>query len=288
MKTGFNQATSMHCSTLEKDVQLCEAQGFDFIEFRLDKLKEYFAKNSIDDLKALLAGKRIKPHAFNALYTWDELFLEPDSIKDAQLLDDFKWGLEIAKEIGSQDFIIVPPLQRDPNGGPYNGTEQQTHENCVRILNKLGAIAEAYHVRLCFEIVGFNRSSVRSVEQAWKIIQEVNRENVGLVLDAYNLYLYEQLNDFSVIKQIDSKKIFCVHINNCDDTDGAPATQEKRCFCDAGIININNFLQNLKEVGYDGIISVEIFRPEYWQKPAEWVISSAWKTTKKVMEINRI
>ncbi|UYB60149.1 hypothetical protein N6B35_28595 (plasmid) [Klebsiella michiganensis] len=58
MKIGFNQATSMNCSTLETDVLLCEENGFDFIEFRLDKLREYFKTKSIVDLKTLLAGKK--------------------------------------------------------------------------------------------------------------------------------------------------------------------------------------------------------------------------------------
>lgn len=288
MKIGFNQATSMNCSTLEKDVLLCEKNGFDFIEFRLDKLKEYLKDHNLEDLKKFLAGKKIKPHALNALYTYDNLFADENSEKDNELVKEFIWGCHIAKEIQAGYFIIVPPLQRDPNGGPYIGSVEKTHENCVRILNHLSEIANDYNVKLCFELVGFNRSSVRTVEQAWNIVNEVDKDNVGLVFDSYNLHLYHGLNDFREIKNVDVKKIFCTHINNGDFIDIDKASQENRRFCDFGSVDLNNFLKNLKETGYHGIVSVEIFRPEYWQKEPEWVISQAYKTTKKVMENNGI
>ncbi|AGB80479.1 sugar phosphate isomerase/epimerase [Serratia sp. FGI94] len=288
MKIGFNQATSMHCSTLEQDVLLCEENGFDFIEFRLDKLREYLRIHSIESLKALLAGKKIKPHALNALYIYDDMFRHQNSEKDAEIIEEFVWGCRIAKEIQAGYFIIVPPLQRDPNGGPYVGTAEKTHENCVRILRNLSDIARNYDVKLCFELVGFNRSAVRTVEQARNIINEINDSNVGLVFDVYNLYLYQGLKNFNEIKSVDVNKIFCVHINNGDFIDVSKASQENRRFCDYGVVDVNDFLKNLKEIGYDGMVSIETFRPEYWQRTPEWVIANAYQTTRNIMEENGV
>ena len=288
MKIGFNQATSMNCSNLERDVILCDENGFDFIEFRLDKIKEYLQYKSINDLKSLLSGRKIKPHALNALYIFDDMFMDENSRRTTELIDEFVWGCQISKEIQAGYFIIVPPLQRDPNSGPYMGDVDKTHENCVRILNHLSNIAKNYDVNLCFEPVGFNRSSVKTLRQANDIINDVNKKNVGLVLDSYNLHLYCGLNDFSEIKTIDVNKIFCVHINNGDFLEIENATQENRRFCDSGTIDLGNFLRNLKEVGYDSIISVEVFRPEYWLQTPEWIISKAYKTTRKIMEDNDV
>ncbi|UYB60148.1 sugar phosphate isomerase/epimerase (plasmid) [Klebsiella michiganensis] len=212
------------------------------------------------------------------------MFKHENSGKDEELIEEFVWGCRIAKEIKAGYFIIVPPLQRDPNGGPYIGDTEKTHENCVRILKRLSTIASEYDVKLCFELVGFNRSSVRTIEQAWNIVNHVNEDNVGLVFDSYNLHLYRGLNNFSAIKHVNANKIFCAHINNGDFIDIDKASQENRRFCDSGTIDLYNFLKNLKEAGYDGIVSVEIFRPEYWQKTPEWVISNAYQTTRKIME----
>lgn len=283
MKISYNEATAMNCSTLEQDLILCEKQGFDFIELRLDMLHDYLATHSVEELQDFFKKSQLKPHALNALYTFPEFFDGSNSQQEKDLINEFIFGCEVAQKIGSEYFIIVPPLQRDPNGGPFIGSWEDNFKNSVRILNHLSELAKPYNIKLCFELVGFNRSSVRTVEQAWEIIKTVNKDNVGLVLDAFNLYLYNQLNDFSVMKMVDVNKIFAVHVNNGDDVVGNDLTQANRRFCDQGSVNLTSFLTTLKEMNYNGMVSIETFRPEYWQQSAEWVISEAYRTTKQVM-----
>jgi 2-keto-myo-inositol isomerase len=67
MKICFNQATTMKNSTLEKDLELCEKHGYELIEIRLDKLRDYLKTHSIDELVGFFEKSRIKPYAFNAL-----------------------------------------------------------------------------------------------------------------------------------------------------------------------------------------------------------------------------
>ena len=43
-------------------------------------------------------------------------------------------------------------------------------------------------------------------------------------------------------------------------------------------------LRELKRAGYRGIASVETFRPEYWDRPPEWVIAEAYRTTRAELE----
>lgn len=54
LKLGFNEATCKENSSVERDLILCEKYGCDFIELRLDMLKEYFKMHTIDELKAFL------------------------------------------------------------------------------------------------------------------------------------------------------------------------------------------------------------------------------------------
>lgn len=283
MQIGYNEATAMNCSTLAQDLVLCEANGFDFIELRLDMLHDYMKTHSIDDLKQFFSRSHLKPHALNALYTFSGFFDGSNSEQEQELVKEFLWGCNIAQKIGSEYFIIVPPLQRDPNGGPFIGSWSDNCQNAVRILNHLSELAKPYGIKLCFELVGFERSSVRTVEQAWQIIKAVDKDNVGLVLDSYNLYLYNRLNDFSVMKQLDVNKIFAVHINNGDDAPEHQLSQALRRFCDQGVVDLKNYLTTLKEMNYQGMVSIETFRPEYWQQSPEWVISQAYKTTKQIM-----
>ena len=122
-------------------------------------------------------------------------------------------------------------------------------------------------------------TSVRSIKEADEIVKAVDRENVGFVLDSYNLYLNGGNNDFSDIREIQPEKIFAVHLMSGDDAPAQERGQDKRCFCGQGAVDTDGFLKELKACGYNGMVSVETFRPEYWQKSPEWVIEQAYKTT---------
>lgn len=67
LKLGFNEATCKENSSVEKDLALCEKYGYDYIELRLDMLKDYLKTHTVDDLKAFFAGSHLKPFAFNSI-----------------------------------------------------------------------------------------------------------------------------------------------------------------------------------------------------------------------------
>lgn len=286
MKISYNEACARDCSTLEQDLVLCEKEGFDFIEIRFDMLQAYLKSHTLQDLADFFAMSRLRPHAFNALYLYPEFLSEKDDPqKSKALMDEFNLACEAGKAIGSKYLIVVPPLQRDPNGGPYVATtREQTFDACVRILTKLSEKAKPYDMRLCFELVGFNRSSVRSVADADAIVRAVNKPNVGFVFDAYNIVLNGGKNDFSGIEAVQPEKIFAAHIMSADIVPENEMGQDKRCFCGGGAVDTAAFLQTLKKAGYDGMVSVETFRPEYWAKSPEWVIHQAYATTRAALE----
>lgn len=287
MKIGYNEATGMGCSDLVQDLLLCEKAGFDYIEIRLDMLRKYLKGHTIQELAEFFAQSHLKPHALNALYLYPEfLSKEDDPEKQKALLEEFIFACQMGKEIGSKYLVVVPPLQRDPEGGPFIGKPEEIFAHCVRILTQLSDLAQPYEIKLCFEVVGFERSSVRNVEEADRIIRAVGRENVGFVFDAYNLYLNEGLNHFEVLQMVEPDKIFAVHINNADDVPIHERGQDKRCFCNDGVVNVAGFLQEIKKTGYEGMVSIETFRPEYWQLSPHEVVQTAFETTRECLEQN--
>lgn len=285
MKISYNEATAKGCSSLEKDLELCEQIGFDYLEIRLDMLRDYLARHSLSELAAFFRTSRLKPHALNAVYLYPEFLSERDpEDKKTEVMNDFLLACEAGVAIGSQYMIVVPPLQRDPLGGPFPGNREETAKECIRILSALSEMALPFGMNLCFEPVGFNRSSVRNMKEAAAIVNEVDRPNVGFALDSYNLYLYEGSNDFSSIGEVDPAKIFAVHMMSGLDVPAEERGQDKRCYPDRGVVDTGNFLKNLKQTGYEGMVSIETFNPDYWKEKPEHVIAMAYETTKKVLE----
>lgn len=288
MKLSYNQATAKGCSNLLTDLELCEEVGFDYIEIRLDMLMEYLEEHTIEELADFFKTSRIKPHAMNALYLYPEFLSDEDDLeKQKALMDEFLLGCKVSKAIGNHYFIIVPPLQRNPLGGPFIGDTEQIFKDCVRILNQLSQIAKEYDMNLCFELVGFDRSSVRSIAEADRIVRAVDKDNVGFVFDSYNIYLNKKQNDFSELQMVEPKKIFAVHLMSGLEVPDEEMGQDKRCFCDKGVVDIDNFLMNLKKTGYQGMVSVETFNPEYWKREPESVIREAFDTLREKLTQNK-
>lgn len=287
MRISYNEACARDCSTLETDLRLCEEVGFDDIEIRFDMLTAYLKEHTVEELAAWFKTSRLRPHALNALYLYPQ-FLGPqdDPVRQRELLAEFELACRVGEAIGSRYMIVVPPLQRDPNGGPYIGEAEDTFRECVRILKELGRRAQPSGMNLCFELVGFDRSSVRDVAMADRIVRAVDLPNVGFVFDSYNIYLNGGCNDFSALKIVQPEKIFAIHLMSGDDVPAGQRGQDKRCFCSQGVVDTDAFLQTLKEIGYDGMVSVETFRPEYWEKPPRWVVETAYETTRAALEKN--
>lgn len=284
MKTSYNEACGRDCSTLEQDLDLCEKAGFDYIEIRLDMLRGWLKEHTTAQLKAFFETHRIWPHAFNAVYLHEGMLPdgeEPDWA-DASL-QDFRLACETGREIGSSYMIIVPPL--DPSG-VFTGDAAAAEQECIRILKKLSALARPYGMKLCFELVGLRKSCVRSIAAADRIVRAVNEDNVGFVFDSYNIYLNGHCNDFSALKQVQPEKIYAVHLMSADDVPDSEMGQDKRCFPGSGVVDTDSFLQTLKVCGYNGMASVETFRPEYWARTPEWVVENAYRTTYEALRKN--
>jgi 2-keto-myo-inositol isomerase len=264
MKICFNQATTMKNSTLEIDLQFCEQYGYDLIEIRLDKLRDYLQDHTVDELAAFFKSSRIKPYAFNAL----EFITFRDAAGYRQIQDNLKFLCETGVKINCHKIVAVPTF----DVGDY--TKTQIKEESVRVLNELGDFADKYGVKLAYEFVGYPNCSVNTFGQTYEIVKAVNRDNVGMVLDCFHFHaMGSRLED---LKQADAQKIFIFHIDDAEDLPVGALRDDKRLWPGDGVIDLDAILQTLKEIGYGEMVSVELFRPEYW----DWSLEKAVRVGK--------
>lgn len=285
MKIAFNEAVTRENSDTAKNLEYCETVGFDYIELRTEVLKKFKAAGgTLEYIKDFFAKSRIKPSAFNALYIYQDLFgPNDDPEKQKALMEQFHSDCEAIKAIGGRDYVIVPPLDQIGFTVPYSGNMDTMFDDCVRILKRLGEMAAEQGIRLAFEPVGAPKSGVRTVEFAYDIVKAVDMDNVGLTIDAANLYIYGGEKPFACIEKLPEEKIFIAHIMDYDDIPPEQYTADNRCFCGKGALPVGEFLAALKKVGYDREVSVEVFRPEYWAMEPEAAIKEAYDTTKKAL-----
>ena len=153
-----------------------------------------------------------------------------------------------------------------PSPRPKGVTAQDIERESVRILRELSGMAKPYGVRLAYEFLGFADCTVNSLAQCAAIVDKVARPNVGLVLDTFHFFAGG--SSVASIRQVNPKKIFVVHVNDVERVPRRKMHDALRLFPGKGIIPLTSILRALKATGYTDKFSVEIFRPQYWNRPA--------------------
>ncbi len=270
MKLALNGATTMRAD-LETDIKAASAAGFELIEIWASKLRKFLKTRTTTELKTLLDENNLEPYSINSI--------EHITFRNAADYEKIKAETEefscIAKEIGCPYVVVVPGKL------PENATRNEIADESVRVLNELGDIAEKHNVGLAFEFLGQADCSVQTLDFCKEIVEKINRKNIGLVIDTFHFYAGN--SSFEAIDTLNPDKLFIFHINDAEDFPKEQLTDAHRLYPGLGILPIKEIKERFDKIGYDRMVSIEIFRPEYWDVDPFEVAKLAKAATEKVL-----
>jgi 2-keto-myo-inositol isomerase len=272
MLLGFNGATTMKAD-LPADIAAAGQAGFKALEIWAAKMDKYLADHTAADLAALFDQHGVRPVSINSIeFITFRPLAEYESIKArCQEL------CEISRALGCDKIVVVPsPTPED------GATHEEIQAESVKVLRELAEIAKPYDVKLAFEFLGFGWCSVRTLEQCWEIVKETNRANVGLVIDT--CHFYAGGSTLPSIERVDPKRILIFHINDVEERPRETIEDAHRLLPGEGVIPLDDILIRLKHIGFDGLCSIELFRPEYWERDPEELARAARAATLEVLE----
>lgn len=265
----------MHAD-LETDIKAASEAGFDLIEIWAAKLREFLKTKTVEDLNKLLKENSLEPYSINSI--------EHITFRDEADYEQIKLETEelstIAGEIGCPYIVVVPGKL------PENATEAEIIDESVKVLNELGDIAEKHNVSLAFEFLGQTDCSVQTLDLCNKIVETVNRKNIGNVLDTFHFYAGN--STFEAIDSMKPEKLFIFHINDAENLPKEDLTDAHRLYPGTGILPIKEIKAHFDKIGYDRMVSIEIFRPEYWNENPFEVARKARKATIEVLELENL
>ena len=136
-------------------------------------------------------------------------------------------------------------------------------------LNKVATVLEDSGLKLGLEYVGPKTLMARdkypflhSINGLKELIKSIEKNNVGYLLDSYHTYCAEDKNeDLDFLKADD---IISVQLNDgvLGRTIATQMDLERELPGDTGIIDLENFLNLIRNKGYNGAVSVEPFNKE--------------------------
>jgi len=271
MKLALNGATTMQAD-LMTDLRAAHAAGFDFVEIWATKLRNYLHIYSAADLRKLFDDSGLEPLSINSIE--HVTFRSPADY--AGIKAECEELSSLAATLRCPYIVVVPG--RLPDQAP---SLEEIIDESVRVLTDLSATAERYGVALAFEFLGQTDCSVQTLDLADEIVRRVGRPDVGLVIDSFHFYAGGSTID--MIEPLDPESLFIFHINDAENLPREQLQDSHRLLPGLGILPLTEMLQSFKRIGYDRVASVEIFRPEYWERDPFELARDAKVATERVL-----
>ena len=110
--------------------------------------------------------------------------------------------------------------------------------------------------------------------QAWEIVAEADRANLGLALDSF--HILASRTDLDLLQEVDPRKMFLVQLSDFlwqevrSAEERIETARHSRVFPGEGVHSdkVAAMVRELDEMGYRGDYSFEVFNDDYLQLPA--------------------
>ncbi len=249
MYSCINGATTMPY-TLEQDLEAAAKAGFDAVEIWSRKLDTYLESHDAGDLRALLDGYGLRTASLcpYALVGFSD---------NREQLRTVERAAEVAAAIDCPVLLVcadAPPagMGRDEAYGTMAAAARAYAER-----------AAAHGVKIAIEPLG-RHPFIPGPLEALEVIERAGHDSLGLMMDFFHYYKSGvRLED---VRTIPAESLLIVHVDDCEDLPPADLTDRHRVYMGEGVLPLQDMLGVLREKGYDGALSVEIFREEYWEK----------------------
>jgi 2-keto-myo-inositol isomerase len=269
MRLGLNGATTMKAD-LFTDIQAAGEAGFELIELWAAKLDRALQERGVAAVQDALVATGVQPWAINSI----EHISFRNQDDERNIKERCRQLCDLARRIGCPYIVVVP------GKAPEGADEQEIIEESARILSVLSDIAKP-DVGLAFEFIGGQGLSVGTLGQAVDAVEACGRDNVGVVLDCFHFYAGG--SSFSDFDRLEPEKLFIFHINDAEDLPREELRDSHRLLPGEGILPLKEILFSLRRIGYDNMVSIELFRPEYWEWDPLELARACKKSMKKVL-----
>lgn len=252
-------------------VEIAAKAGYTGIEPWIEEIERYKeAGGSLPDLKKRIGDLGLTVESAIGFAEW----IVDDDARRAKGLEHAKRDMELVAQIGGKR-IAAPPI----------GATDQPNLNLLAAAERYRALLEVGEqagVVPQVEVWGFSQLLHR-LGQAACVALESGHPNACILPDIY--HLYRGGSDFSGLKMLQGAAIHAFHVNDYP----ANPPREKlndsdRVYPGDGVAPTDTIFRALRDIGFRGALSLELFNKEYWQQDALTVARTGLQKTRAAVE----
>jgi 2-keto-myo-inositol isomerase len=180
--------------------------------------------------------------------------------------------MELVQKIGGERIACPPVGATNVKGlDLYKAAERYRH--VLQIGDIVGVVPQV-------ELWGFSTTLGKLSETAMVAI-EAGHPKACVLADVY--HLYKGGSGFNSVKALSGMSMQMFHMNDYPEIPREKVGDKDRIFPGDGVAPLVPMLKDLKALGFNGALSLELFNPDYWRQDALEVAKTGLAKMKAVV-----
>ena len=253
--------------SLVEEIEVAAKAGYQAVEPWMNKIDGYVKEGgTLRDLGKRITDLGLTVESAIGFAEW----IVDDEKRRARGLEQAKRDMATLREIGGKR-IAAPPA----------GATDQADLDLFRAAERYAALVdlgEKMEVLPQVEVWGFSKCLSRLGETAFVAI-ESGRAKACILPDVY--HIFKGGSDFAGLSLLSGHAVHVFHVN---DYPAEPAREtmrdSHRVYPGDGIAPLTQILRAIRDNGFRGYLSLELFNPEYWKQDALEVARTGLEKTR--------
>lgn len=267
MRPCISEATTLPATFVE-DVNAYADAGCHALEVWLTKLESHLEKHTAADTRKLLEDREMTLAA--AAYQGGLLLSQGEQRKAHY--DHFRRRLDLCQGFGISTLLVAADFA--------DKIDATALERAVVSLKQAGQWAAGFNVRLALEFRG-SASFCSSLDTALALVRHCGEPNVGINLDVFHYYTGP--SKFDDLALLSPDTLAFVQLSDLAGVPRELAADSDRIFPGEGDFRLGPIVRQLRAIGYDGWVSLELLNSTLWQAKASQVAELGWSSLERTL-----
>ncbi|HIG31638.1 MAG TPA: sugar phosphate isomerase/epimerase [Verrucomicrobiales bacterium] len=255
---------------LDEEIDLIAAAGYSGIEPWIGEIETFKSSGgNLDDLRKRIADHGLTVEDAIGFANW----IVDDDAQREKGLEQARRDMDLVHRIGGKR-IAAPPV----------GATKQTDLNLFKAADRYRAlleVGEEVGVVPQVELWGFS-SSLSRLGEVLFVAAECGRKDAGVLTDVY--HIYKGGSNFNGLKLINGKAMHLMHVNDYPaDPPRETINDSHRVYPGDGIAPLGSIFRGLRDSGFQGALSLELFNRSYWEQDAKLVLETGLRKMKEAV-----
>jgi sugar phosphate isomerase/epimerase len=245
-------------------VDIAAKAGYDALEPWIGEIEAHVQQGgSLADLR-----KRINDHGMmvESAIGFAEWIVDDDS-RRAKGLERARHDMDLVQQIGGKRIAAPPAGATDIDESDYLKVAER-YRALLTVGEHIGVVPQV-------EVWGFSKTLPR-LGQAVMVAIESGHRHACVLPDVY--HLYKGGSDFAGLNLLSGTAVHVFHINDYPANPPRESIADRdRVYPGDGVAPLSEVLRTLRDTGFDGYLSIELFNETYWKQDPLEVARTALK-----------